>query len=846
MVDTKKPRKRASLRQEIRSEVTQRTRAEIESQKTQLKTGLRSKLESLLPAQLRWLLPTVEGYRLGTGEAAPEAEAPLVEAVEPPTEQDADGEVVLYPQYRCATGNPLSCRFARPDDRQGEKGKKPTECAQCLFPLMLAAKSDIQGTRGRYRIEGFLRRRGLGRLYYATRQGDGQRVMIKEYLLPTRSFSPEEIQRHKQVFEQVAGIACVDGRSQDYRLVAPWDAIADAELERCYLITWGDLDTAPTLATHLRANGAMPEGQVRHVLNQVLQSLDFLHRQKARLPGGRVQGLAHGNLSLESLLILKDSTSLGEGQEEADVRFHVYLCDLEVWEKLFDPFRDFELWERLFGAAVALRSPAEPGLSTRKQPVNRKKQDLRDLARVGFYLLKGDTENPETRLPWDLEDPLQWEGIRPPLQKFLRRLLSQPSFESAEEARQELLRIPEVRSPLRQIEPEVDEADEPVQAPWRWFWYLLGGLGILLLAWLLWQAFTRRQPAAIAQSNPALCLISDVPHVPRGKFRYSFEDAGDWTAIERQSLVSQPVPLAQTASADRFPACDTRLAQLSAKPGSLSQILQKRQPRFQIAPFPQQTFDQAIAQVQNGDADFAIASITQPLAADLVEQAVAYDGVAIVVPFSYARRSNSLPKGLNGKLTIDQLRQLYTRRITNWQDLGGPDLDVRLYAPADPVALRLFEQRVLKTPDEIRRFRDLQRQQWITRLPVPEMLRASIRDFEDSRKGAIAFAPFSQVFGQCSVYPLALIETGDTAVQALVQEGDQPIDPDTDLCRNKGSYRPDGALFKTQRYPLAYPLAVVYSRDNSRPAVGAKMADLLQTREGQSLLLQAGMVPLVD
>jgi ABC-type phosphate transport system substrate-binding protein len=216
---------------------------------------------------------------------------------------------------------------------------------------------------------------------------------------------------------------------------------------------------------------------------------------------------------------------------------------------------------------------------------------------------------------------------------------------------------------------------------------------------------------------------------------------------------------------------------------------------------------------------------------------------------------------LNGQITFEQLRKLYTGEINNWRDLGGPDLPVKLYIPDETEAVRIFEQRVLKNDEKINAFRNLQRKEdqanWVTTswLRVitrvansQKMLQSVIQDFEkaDANKqiGAIAFSRLSQVFGQCSVYPLALVEGEKDPVQPLIQDNGQPINPTTDLCNDKGSYHPNFQVFKDRSYPLAYPLAVVYPRDNSRPPVGAKFADMLRTQEGQQLLGKTGLVPL--
>ncbi|MHC5830897.1 MAG: substrate-binding domain-containing protein, partial [Nostoc sp.] len=103
---------------------------------------------------------------------------------------------------------------------------------------------------------------------------DNQPVVIKEYLLPNRCFNAEETRQCKQTFQQVAGVSLADGRNQNFRLIEPWEAIADERGERCYIITKG-VEASQTLSQYLLAKGAMDASQVRQVLNQTLQTLQF-------------------------------------------------------------------------------------------------------------------------------------------------------------------------------------------------------------------------------------------------------------------------------------------------------------------------------------------------------------------------------------------------------------------------------------------------------------------------------------------------------------------------------------------------------------------------------------------
>ena len=737
-----------------------------------------------------------------------------------PSRKLPDGVEPLYKQYRCWCGDPLSCHWPQDTVQQDPESKY---CLECSFPATLAEKSEIRGSRGRYRVEGLLSRRGLGRLYQGIQLSDSQRVVIKEYLLPDRCFNQEEAQARKQAFKRLAGMSLADGRVLDFRLSHLWEAIADANEERCYLLTKGNLDLYPTLSDYLALYGPMNAIAVRQVLNQVLQTLEFLHSQKFRLPSGQVQqGLAHGNLSLNSLLFASNQKTGVRSENGAsspnglnnsaswtlDSEFFIYLCDLALWESLFDP------------STLEISNPSPS-------------QDLVALGYVGFYLLAGSTVNPTNGQPLNPKDDQQWPQVNFALKAFLLRLMGIGiPFESAEAARQALLKLPPEKPIAVAVVQVVAEDPDKVKTYRRPLFFLLGTLGLVMLGGLIW--FLIRQPykSDTASDEILPCCIKEVPAVPSGKFTYTTESESTWSyVLGEENLVVQ----GQTLESE----------------------LTRRQRKLQLSYQPETSDEAAIEKVRSEQVDFALTALVRGLPPDLEYKEVAYDGLVVFVAFSYSKRDKGLPQALNGEITFENLRKLYTGQITNWKEIGGPDLQVKLYIPDDTEAVRIFEQRVLKDNQQIELFRSLQRKgnqslplvktSWvpeIIRLSTFEMLRKVIQDFEDEQVGAIAFGTLSRVFGQCSVYPLALRDRENSPVQALAQDNGQPVNPTTDLCNDKGSYRPNVEVFKTERYPLAYPLAVVYPRDNSRPPVGAKFAEMLRTQEGQQMLSKTGLIPL--
>ncbi|MBD1891387.1 substrate-binding domain-containing protein [Coleofasciculus sp. FACHB-SPT9] len=749
-------------------------------------------------SQYQWIAPVVDEIKTELDPLTleePTTPSDLTEVPPPQFTPQVQGVDHLYRQYRCKYSEALSCTLPLQTVQQDPTAKY---CSECSFPATLAEKSEIRGRRGRYRIEGLLGRRGMGRLYKGIQVADQQPVVIKEYLLPDRCFNEEETRLRQQTFELAAGLSLADGRVQDVRLRHPWDAISDPIAERCYLVTTSNLDTHPTLNACLAANGAMTSRQVRQVLNQVLQTLEFLHGQKFSLPSGQVQqGIAHGNISLDSLLMVTD-----------DQKFFIHVCDLALWERLFD-------------------------LPTAQTVIPTVTQDLIALGYVAFYLLVGRSTDPVSGQLLDPKDEQQWPVVEPHLKMFIFRLLGlDVSFESAEEARQALLKLPPEK-PVDLVVVDTVPLEEQKTKLRRLPWLLLGALGVTLLGILIWFLIPKSQAGNRAADDDFLvCCIKEIPGIPAGKFTYTAEKDGTWSYILRH-------------------------ANLISKNKTLEDKLRERQPKLELNYQAEPSGEEAIAKVSSQQVDFAISSLVSDLTSELKYKPVAYDGLVVFVAFSYAKREKSLPQSLKGQITFEQLRQLYTGEITNWQVLGGPDLPVKLYIPKETEAVRIFEQRVLKDEQKIALFRKLiQKSEQppplfknsfepeIKPLSTFETLRQVIRDFEDDEVGGIAFGTISKVFGQCSAYPLALKDGNKPAIQALIQDNGKPVEPTTDLCDDKGSYHPNIEFFKNSTYPLAYPITVIYSGDNRRIPAGQKFAELLRTLEAQRLLSKAGLVPL--
>ncbi|MBF2064591.1 MAG: substrate-binding domain-containing protein [Calothrix sp. C42_A2020_038] len=706
----------------------------------------------------------------------------------------------LYQEYRCYHNAPLNCD--RPlqtvIDTPEVRHLSVKYCTGCGFPAILAQNVEIKGSRGIYRVNNFLSTRGLGRMYSGIRISDNQPIFIREYLLPNRSYNEEENRRRKKTFKRVAGVSLADGRNQSFRLINPIEAIADERGERCYLIIQ-DVEVSQSLRQYLQDNGAMEPSYIREFLNQALQTLQFLHTQKLRLSDNQIkQGMAHGNLSLDSILIQLEKNQNRQSHQQ----FYIYFCDLAVWECLFE----------------------HPTVET-SQP--QPEEDLIAIGLTAFYLWVGrDVDTSSGQLLNPKEDRLWW-NTDVSLKQFLHRLIGLDTpFESAENARKELLQLPKPSQSYITTSTSHKEEDKG----WKKSWILLWGiLALILLGGSIWY-FLKPSSLNTRQENPLWSHLvpnfSDVPSLPSGQFTYTAERDSTWSFILRQQ--AQTTKFVQEAL--------TKFSNTTF----IYKPLHSTDPRGTKLPLD------AVRECK-ADPCQAYFAITSFPAEDggLRSQAIANDGLFIYV--AHSQKDSNLPKLLKGKISLNTLRKIYTGQITNWKDVDKnlPDLEIKAYAPTEPEGILLFQRQVLNNdPQLIAAYEKVTKQ---NTQPTTETIEVIVAQFEKNQAGIIAFGILSKVLNQCNAYPLAISQDDNqVAVQPLFQPDGKPIDPDIDLCKKRGShgYYIDEVNFK--HYPLSHQLFVVYPKDNSLKLAGPAFCKLLITREGQSLLQKAGLVPLVS
>lgn len=231
-----------------------------------------------------------------------------------------------------------------------------------------------------------------------------------------------------------------------------------------------------------------------------------------------------------------------------------------------------------------------------------------------------------------------------------------------------------------------------------------------------------------------------------------------------------------------------------------------------------------IEMLLNGQLD--IAQSSRPLTAaetamakqrgfSLEQRVVGVDGVAVVVN----------PSLEVAGLTTEQLQQIYQGKITNWQQVGGPDL------PIVPFSRRLedVDAQILATDEAA--------PQLGPQVQYVSTTTQALRQLSQT-PGGVYYASARAVVPQCSVKPLPL---GRSAEQ-LISPYQAPLAAASDCPDQR--HQPNTAAFENGDYPITYNLYVIIKQNQGREQqAGEAYADLLLSQQGQRAIAQAGFAP---
>ncbi|MEO1592487.1 MAG: PstS family phosphate ABC transporter substrate-binding protein [Cyanobacteria bacterium J06632_22] len=200
---------------------------------------------------------------------------------------------------------------------------------------------------------------------------------------------------------------------------------------------------------------------------------------------------------------------------------------------------------------------------------------------------------------------------------------------------------------------------------------------------------------------------------------------------------------------------------------------------------------------------------------ELVQVPIAIDGIALAVHPDL---------GIEG-LNVEQIQAIYTGAVSNWREVGGPDLPIEALSRSTETSgtAKFFLESVVDAEAYGEDVRFLN--------STTEALRV-VAD----TPGAIYYASAPEVVPQCAVYPLPVAPTN---TDDFVAPYDAPLVNNCPDQRNQ--LNREG--FRSGDYPLTRRLFVVVKADGSRDEeAGRAYAELLLSPAGQMLIEDAGFV----
>ncbi|WP_416675909.1 PstS family phosphate ABC transporter substrate-binding protein [Egbenema bharatensis] len=225
----------------------------------------------------------------------------------------------------------------------------------------------------------------------------------------------------------------------------------------------------------------------------------------------------------------------------------------------------------------------------------------------------------------------------------------------------------------------------------------------------------------------------------------------------------------------------------------------------------------------------AFAQSSRPLASEEYQEAqqrgftlrevpVAIEGIAVSVH----------PDSAVTGLTLEQIKGIYTGRITNWSEVGGSNGPITPYSRRleDGGTVDFFVENVLEG------------EALGSTVQFLVNTTTAIRQLSEN-PGGIYYASAPEIVGQCTIKPIALGRRPDE----LITPYQVPLIPPDQCPAQRNQLNVEA--FRSGDYPLTRRMFVIIKQDGQlEQQAGEAYANLLLTLQGQESLRRAGFVPL--
>ncbi len=521
--------------------------------------------------------------------------------------------------------------------------------------------------------------------------------------------------------------------------------------------------------TEILFKRTLSEFEVINLLKQVLKILDFIHNHNNRIIHRDIKPANLIRRTKDNKIVLIDFGAVKQTFKEA-------LND---------------------SSTVAIGTPDYMPLEQiQKRPLFC--SDIYALGIVGIQALTGShpaklTRNLETDNINELVNINISSGLRNILNNMVRTQSSQ-RYQSAIEVLEALEELEsqskQISLNFRQVSPQSPDTQIPFkknnQRLLRFFKSVLAGLILVSLFSIV---------SVLANNPPLVCILNSVPD---GNFSYSGSTTWQLFRDDVEKSIENTCPQFKLS--------------FSPRPGS----------------GPGSGY--GIESLLKGQVDFAISSrsisseeneLAKNQGTVLIAEAIAIDGISIGV-------NHNLPIDA---LTINQLRDILTGTITDWNQIGvSKSLKINVYKGKNSSVNEILKLKVLGN--------NKLREDVTTIDNAPGITEAMIKVFRD--QSGLILVSSAHLARQCQGKALTI----GTSSTNLVSPYKKPL-VSLANCTPTNRNQPNVVAFKSQTYPLTNRLFVIYNQNNlTSKQVGEAYIKLLKTAARRKLIEKAGFVAI--
>lgn len=201
----------------------------------------------------------------------------------------------------------------------------------------------------------------------------------------------------------------------------------------------------------------------------------------------------------------------------------------------------------------------------------------------------------------------------------------------------------------------------------------------------------------------------------------------------------------------------------------------------------------------------------------LMQIPVAIDAIVIVVH----------PELTVDSLSLEQIKDIYVGKITNWQELGGTDLPIVPITrpPKAGGTPEFFVEHVLEGEN------------FASNVEFTTTTTLALRKVSQNL-GGIYYGSAPEVIDQCTIKPLPIQVTNTQLIAPYA--GERVLQDNCPEKRNQFNLK----AMQEGKYPLTRRLFVIIKKNEVDEPAGRAYANMLLTHEGQKLIGEAGFIPL--